>query len=220
MTRSDRSHRSLNPTSLWALHTVGRALLSACGSESPTWYTWAEGCLVPFSRRQEVRVLKTVLFQCIQVGSITKGVSSQSLLHSASLFFCVLLCPFILDGKIQNQLHAVSWPRPKLYGLGFTIFAFLFLFYFIFACQIRKLRFKRGQWFEPVISLTPELCPVPCPPYTARLSALCQLDLAGVFHVKIIFKPHELVCVCFSLIFFFPLKFLASQPGIEKPRAI
>lgn len=69
-----------------------------------------------------------------------------------------------------------------------------------------------------VSSLTPGLCSLPHPPYRVRLSALCPLDLAGVFHVKLICKLSELVYVFF--LSSFCVKFLASQPGTEKPRVI
>lgn len=115
--------------------------------------------------------------------------------------------PFSYVGK--KKTHKINYTlyldlTKKFCEFGFIIFCF----------QIRKLRLGKGQWFEPVSSLTPELCALPCPPYGARLSALRQWDLAGVFHVTLNCKLYELVCVFF--LSSFPPKFLASQPGIEK----
>ena len=69
-----------------------------------------------------------------------------------------------------------------------------------------------------VSSLTPGLCSLSHPPYRVSLSALCPLDLAGVFRVKLMCKLSELVYVFF--LSSFCLKFLASRPGTEKPRVI
>lgn len=112
-------------------------------------------------------------------------------------------------GETQDPPHALSQPREKFWELDFIIIAF----------QISKLRLRKGQRFETLSSLTPELCSLPCPPYRVRLSALCQLDLTGVFHVKLICKLYEFVCSFCHLFFFFsPLEFLASQPGIKKTK--
>lgn len=47
---------------------------------------------------------------------------------------------------------------------------------------------------------------------------MCQLELTGVFHVKLICKLYKLVRVFFLSSFFFFLEFLASLPGIEKTK--
>lgn len=153
----------LDPISFWALHTVGRSPLSACGTDGPTWSIRAEGCLVPFSRRQ------------------------------------------------QDQLHTVSQPHLKFCELDFIILAF----------QVRKLRLRKGQWFEPVSSLIPELCSLSLPVHHTEPGwEPCISWIWLVFFVLKYSVSFMSLYVCLSCHFLFFLKFLTSQPGIEKPRAI
>ena len=69
-------------------------------------------------------MLKTVLFQCTQVGSITNGVYSQSLQHSVLLFCSVLLCPFHIRGENTRSTTCCILTSSKALWIGFYYVCF------------------------------------------------------------------------------------------------
>lgn len=127
-------------------------------------------------KRQEYDSKLVIKYRPCFLGRPRRGVYNQMCLltvfaasASPSFVFCYALFICRKKHKINYTLY-LDLTR-KFCEFGFIIFCF----------QIRKLRLRKGQWFEPVSSLTPELCALPCPPYGARLECLVSVGSGWCF---------------------------------------